>query len=245
MTEQEYSDEDDLVHRYDNKSSKNFTPAFGDEENIEAISKHIEKHVGKIDVVFHEIVSDLVHLDVHWVKPSKQFPFQTLVTSGMSDKPMSVPAGFDLEEYRYAELCILLPENWILEGLNDQTNKDNITDEKNYWPIRWLKTIARFPHEYNTWLGYGHTIPNGEGAAPFAENTAFGCMILMPSLSLGGRFYTLKINREKTIHFHCLYPLYKEEMDFKLKEGFDALLQKFDLFNVTDIVDIKRPNTCL
>ncbi|WP_262922976.1 suppressor of fused domain protein [Hymenobacter cellulosilyticus] len=60
--------------------------------------------------MFHEIISDKVHLDVHVVDPSKDFPFYTLVTSGMSDLPMAVPEGE--EEARYAELCVLLPSTW-------------------------------------------------------------------------------------------------------------------------------------
>ena len=156
---------------------------------------------------------------------------------------MNVPDG--LEEHKYAELCILLPDNWIIEGANYQTMEEAFKDEKNYWPVRWLKIISRFPHEYDTWVGHGHTIPNGEGAEPFAENTKLGCMLLMPSLTLGGEFYKLKVGDEKVINFYCLYPLYKEEMNYKLKKGSDALLDKFEKYNVTDVVDIKRRNTCL
>lgn len=243
MSEQEYSESGNPIYRHADVKSKTFTPAIGDGENIEAISEHIEKHIGKIESVFHEIVSDIVHIDVHWIKPTKKFPFHSLVTSGMSDKPMNVPEG--LEEHTYAELCILLPDDWYIDGTNYQTMEDAFKDEKNYWPVRWLKTIARFPHEYNTWVGHGHTIPNGENAEPFAENAKFGCMILIPSLSLSGHFYELKINKEKTIKFYCLYPIYKEEMDFKLKKGSDALLDKFEKYNVIDIVDIGRRNTCV
>lgn len=47
-------------------------PATGDGENIDAISNHIEKYIGKIDCVFHEIISDKVHIDVHWVKQANR-----------------------------------------------------------------------------------------------------------------------------------------------------------------------------
>ena len=242
MAEQEYSDSGDPIYRYNAGKSKEFTHVIGDEQNIEAISEHIEKHIGKIEIVFHEIVSDLVHIDVHWVKPTEQFPFHTLVTSGMSDKPMTVPEGLD--DHKYSELCILLPVDWQIDGTSYITMEEAFKNENNYWPIRWLKAIARFPHEYDTWVGHGHTIPNGENADPFADNTKLGCMILFPSLSLGGQFFTLKINEQKTINFYCLYPLYKEEMNFKLKNGSDALLDKFEKYNLTDIVDINRKNTC-
>ncbi len=242
MEEKEYSESGDPIYRYDNAERKEFTPATGT-ENIEAISDHIEQHIGKIDSVFHEIVSDIVHIDVHWVQPTDKFPFHTLVTSGMSDKPMNVPEG--LEQHKYAELCILLPANWAVDGTNYQLMEEAFKDERNYWPVRWLKTIARFPHENDTWMSNGHTIPNGENADSYADNTKLGCMVLFPSLSLGKNFFELKIDEEKTIKFYCLYPLYKEEMEYKLKKGSDSLIDKFEKFNVIDVVDINRPNTCL
>lgn len=243
MTEQEYSESGNPIYRYSEINSKEFTPAFGDGENIEAIADHIEKHIGKIECVFHEIISDLVHIDIHWVKPTKKFPFHTLVTSGMSDMPMNVPET--MKGHQFTELCILLPENWEIKGENYQTMEETFKDETNYWPIRWLKIIARFPHEYNTWVGYGHTIPNGENAEPFADNTKLGCMILMPSITLSDDFFKLEINTEKTINFYCLYPLYKEEMDYKLKKGSDALIDNFEKYNISDVVDINRRNTSL
>lgn len=243
MSEQEYSESGNPIYRYDDRQDKEFQPASGNGENIEAISDHIEKHVGKIEKVFHEIVSDIIHIDVHWVKPTDKFPFHTLVTSGMSDLPMKIPEGYEINQF--AELCILLPSDWRIDGTDFKTMEEVFNDENNYWPVRWLKIIARFPHEYATFLSSGHTIPNGELADPFSENTKLGCMLLLPSLSLGSKFFELKINDKKTIHFYCLYPLYKEEMDFKLKKGTDKLIDKFEKYNVSDVVDIRRKNTCL
>ena len=31
-------------------------------------------------------------------------------------------------------------------------------DEKWYWPIRLLKSLARLPIASDTWLGFGHTM---------------------------------------------------------------------------------------
>jgi hypothetical protein len=86
-----------------------FQLALGDEQAIEAISAHIKQHIGTISGVFHEIISDKVHLDVHCVLPGADFPFHVLVTLGMSDLPMTVPAG--AEGARYAQLCVLLPSS--------------------------------------------------------------------------------------------------------------------------------------
>ena len=189
MSDQEFSESGNPIYRYEPEKAKKFQPAYGEESNIEAISKHIEKHIGPIESVFHEIISEQVHIDIHWVKPSSRCPFHTLITSGMSDLPMNTPA--DANELRYSELCMLLPASWKLSVDNYEAV---FSDEKNYWPLRWLKMIARFPHEYNTWVSYGHTIPNGENAEPFAENTEMGCLMLLPSISLPADFSELKIN---------------------------------------------------
>ena len=41
-------------------------------------------------------------------------------------------------------------------------------DEKWYWPIRLLKSLARLPINCDSWLGHGHRVENRE---PFADNT--------------------------------------------------------------------------
>ncbi len=208
--------------------------AVGDSENIEAISDHIEKHIGPIGNVFHEVISDLVHIDVHIVEPTEARNFYSLVTSGMSDRAMSAP-----EEYSacaYSELMICLPPDW---PMGDEAWKD----EENYWPIRLLKTLARFPHDYQTWLWAMHTIPNGNPAEPFADNTKLTGALLMPPLTVGEEFYMLPINDEKMIHFHALIPLYDDEMNLKLKKGAEALFDGFDRIGVSEILIPNRPSS--
>jgi hypothetical protein len=208
---------------------RDFEPAAGDSETIQAISDHIEKHVGPIEMVFHEIVSDLVHVDVHWVKATDERPFHVLITSGMSERPMNAPKP----EWQYAELCILLPPDWPME-------RDKWEDENNYWPIRWLKTLARLPHEYNTWLGYGHTVPNGDPPEPFAPNTDFACWLLLPPVSLPQEFSNLRLKDGRLIKFWTMVALYEDEMALKLNVGTPALIEKFSKRGVSDILDPQR-----
>jgi hypothetical protein len=111
------------------------------EECIEEISTHIERHLGEVSGVFHELVSDTVHIDVHYVKPTQERPYHTLVTSGMSDLPMSVPEQVDAT--RFMELVVTLPEEWLVD-------QEAFANEAWYWPIRQLKYLARFPHKYDT-----------------------------------------------------------------------------------------------
>ncbi len=229
----EKSESGSSIYRYQENDRNEFQAPSG-EGNIDEISNHIEKYVGKIDMVFHELISDQVHIDLHWVKPSAERPFHTLVTSGMSDRPMTTPK--EMKAFQYAELSICLPADWKL-------SEDDFNDEENYWPLRWLKILSRFPHEYNTWLGYGHTIPNGNPPAPFSSKSKMNTMMLLPSILFDPAFQELKINKEKTIHFYTIYPLYSEEVNLKMKEGAEALFDGFERVGLTDVLELNRENS--
>lgn len=200
--------------------------------NLEEIDAHLQKHVGEVEGVFHEIVSDLVHLDVMWLKVGGDRPYNLLVTSGMSDLPMTVPEGF--EHLRRAELLIALPQDWPLE-------QKDFDDDSNFWPIRWLKTLGRFPHEYDTWLGWGHTIPNGDPPEPIAD-TNFTGFVLLPPYFLPRDFYQVTTADGETITFYNIVPLHQEEMDLKLRNGLEELEERFSQRDIDFIIDVCRPN---
>lgn len=218
------------IYRYD--AAPGMEPVQG-EMSLQEISAHVELHLGPVASVFHEIASDLVHIDVHWVRPGADNPFHRLVTSGMSDLPMQVPE--DSGAPRYLELMVTLPADWRVDTASFE-------DETWYWPVRLLKTLARFPHKYRTWLGWGHSMPNGDPAEPYAANTLQCGAILLPPVSAPDGFMALRIDPEKEIHFLSVVPLYREEMELKLRNGSDALLEKFDRHSISDLVDPVRKN---
>jgi hypothetical protein len=185
---------------------------------IEQISAHIESHLGPVDTVFHEIVSDTVHIDVHFVKPTSDFPFVRLVTSGMSDLPMNTPDDPDVS--KHAELLITLPADWHL----DQASFEN---ESWYWPVRLLKFLARLPHKHQTWLGSGHTVPNGDPPQAYASNTGFCGAIVLTPVSVPDAFRKLRVSVDRGIAFYAVIPLYEGEMNLKLRSGSDELLKRF------------------
>lgn len=197
------------------------------EAYIDEISAHLERHLGPVQKVLHEIVSDTVHIDLHIIPPSAADPYTRLVSSGMSDLPMATPE--DIEAPRYAELMITLPPDWKLD-------EAALQDEAWYWPCRLLTQLARLPHKYQTWLGVGHTVPNGDPAQPYAENTAFCGALILPPVSTTDGFGTLEIPGVKTISFYSVLPLYLKEMELKLRRGTDELLERFDRKGITDIV---------
>lgn len=186
----------------------------------ERISAHLEQHLGPLGMVFHELVSDRVHIDVHTVPPTAARPYVALVTSGMSAKPMTVPADLDgRDQWMHAELCLFLPPTWPLE-------QAQLSDERHYWPIRLLKMLARLPHEYGSWLGWGHSIPNGDPAQPYAPDTLLAGALVVPPFDLAEAFFTAE--GSPTLHFFQVLPVTAAEMAFKLKHGVDKTLDKLE-----------------
>jgi hypothetical protein len=218
------------IYRYEAPTP--FAAAGGD-ANVSLISDHIAAHLGKAANVFHEIASDTVHIDVHIVMPNDACPCLRLVTSGMSDLPMHLPEGVDAP--RYLELMMTLPPDWHL-------SQEAFKDERWYWPVRLLKTLARFPHKYKTWLGWAHTVSHGNPPTPYAANTGLCGAIVLPSVSVPKQFLRLRVNAEKEIVFFAIVPLYEEEMNLKLRFGSDKLIKKLDAARISDLVDIAREN---
>jgi len=220
------------IYRYKPRE-EGWVPPNMEDSNMEDIDRHIEQHLGKVSMVFHELISDLVHIDIHQIAPSDERPYWTLVTSGMSDLSMTAPEG--QEEFAHAELMLCLPKDWRME-------QSDWKDEAHYWPIRWLKICARFPHEYKTWLCWGHTLPNGDPPKVYASNTSFCCMMLGTPRTVSTEFWTLPIRKDKTIRFFGLYPLYRGEVALKLKKGAKYLEEQFDKHRITEIIDLDRPD---
>lgn len=200
--------------------------------HLEEIEAHLERYVGKVETVFHEIASDIIHLDILCIPATEERPFHVLVTSGVSDEPMTVPEGF--EPCRRAELLLALPPDWPL-------TRDAFEVEAHYWPLRWLKIAGRLPHQSGTWLGWGHTIPNGDPPGPIADTRFVGVM-LTPPYWFARDFFRLTTREGEPISFYALLPLYLEEMELKLREGSDALESRLEKADVGFVVDPHREN---
>jgi hypothetical protein len=229
--EPEFSPGGSRIYRHTNESAP--TASQGDGELIAAVSAHIERFVGEPETVFHQIVSSWVHVDLHVVPPSSERPWTTLVTSGMSQRAMRAPDA----DCTRAELVMALPPTWPLEH-------SELADDRVYWPFRLLQSLATFPHQYNTWLWTGHTIPNGDPPEPYADDTELCCSILLPPLLVGSEFDVLEFG-ERRVRFLGVYPLYAEEMRLKLESGFEALIDRFDNAGVSELLDPGRPSVVL
>ena len=147
---------------------------------------------------------------------------------------MTVPAG--CEDAAYAELMLSLPSDWRLDAISQRQYK------KWSWPLEWLRMLARVPHENKTWLGFGHTIPNGDPPRPFGPNTKLSCMMLLPSVQLEDEAWMVEAPSKKQIALYAVHALYRSEMELKLEEGLDALLDAFNAAGVSEVLNPGRPS---
>ena len=188
------------------------------EEEMEAIEGHIQQYFGDFENVFHELASPDIHVDICVVQPSAERDYYTLVTMGMGAHRMNVPE--ELAEYKLerAELVIALPGNWKLKH-------EDLKNERWYWPIRLLKTLARLPIASDTWLGFGHTMDNEED---FAKDTKLCAAILTgPQDTEDGSEVCILPSGEE-VNFYQVIPLYRDELEYKLAHDADALLDKMN-----------------
>lgn len=216
------------LHRRDTVHS----PAQGQPHTAQ-IRAYIERHLGPVAGAFDDALPDTVRVLVHVVPPTADRPWLQLVTSGMSDLPMNLPPGVDVPHF--AELMLTLPAHWPLDA-------QSLQDERSYWPVRLLQTLARLPHLYDTWLAPGHTVPHGNPAEPYAADVRFdGAMVVYPA-SVAPAFGELLDDDGRTIAFRAVLPLYPEEMALKLQEGADELLERLQAKGIDDRIDTGRFN---
>lgn len=205
--------------------------------NSNPVLRHIESSIGKITVHFQEIISDDLTIDLIHVGSTLFRGFEVVVTSGMSAMPMNIPPG--VQAPAFAEVLTILPKGWPM-------TKDALMDERNYWPLRLLKDIARYTHHEQTWIGYGHTVAmaaspeSTDQPQPYAPGIEFCAALIMPSLSLGQKAWSMKTADGKEVFFWCAVPLHKKELQFKMEHGVDPLLDLMDKHKVNDRINPKR-----
>ena len=212
-----------------NKDTKEKIPLYSySEKELEKVSAYIERQYGKYEEVLHEIVSPDIHCDIVLVPPTDSSPFYKLVTMGAGAYKMSIPKEFKSMICDRAEYVIFLP-------------KDN---EEDWWPMRMLKSAARLTVDTDDYLYITHSVRVEEDGSPVAENTGFNSFVLMPSIGKEGQVVEpLKLSLSgKKVAFYQLFPLYPEELEFKLEHRYDNLVELFK--EEPMVVNIHRKNYC-
>mgnify|MGYP000954300983 FL=1 len=207
----------------------------------DALDAHVARFLGEDYTVWHEVISDLVHLDVYMWRPNEARPLFTFMTVGMSDLPMSTPHELSKQGLTpYAELMLSLPADWPVPTGSDAVIPWD--DENAYFPVRALKSLGRLPHEYGTWLGFGHTVPNGDPPEPVCDGTDLVSWLVLPPMTLSPEFRTVS-SPDGMVDIMALVAITADELDLKLRAGVDALFDGFDAFGVSEILDVRRASS--
>ena len=196
-------------------------------DEMKVIEKHISKHYGKFKDVYHEIVSPDIHIDICIVPATEEKNYYTLVTMGMGAHKMNVPSELKEDNLERAEIAISLPYDW----------KVGESDETWYWPIRLLKSLARLPKETDSWIGWGHTVDNGE---VFAENTNLCASVIVEPQGVDGEAEICVLPNGEKVNFYHVIPLYEEELEYKKENDCEQLLAQ--MADVSFVVDPQRFN---
>jgi hypothetical protein len=168
-----------------------------------------ERLFGKALKVSHELLPLAPHVDVYiFQRKSGDRTVHLLVTGGMSDLEMNLPRR-----------AVDIPRRVELIFYCNEPRDEYIS------ALRW---VAHFPHDSKSWLGHGHTMPNGNPPAPFWGSKILDTLFFLPPIvekdqTLPG---LLQLDGEP-VHFLWVVPLTTQECNFKLERGFGAMLDLF------------------
>ena len=226
------------IYRYKEHKKRGWTPPASYGKFADAVNERFEAlFPGRETTVFHEIISDLVHIDVNVMKPGKDDDCYVIFTTGMSDLPMTLPDSIkERDDLKYAELFMFLPLSWHPGEAYAISTQLPYED---HWPIEAIKFLARFPHEYKTWLGTGHTIPNGQNYEPFLDGSEMSCFMLLDM----GDDYKIEMEDGTVINTYMVAPITRAETEYKLEHGMSALIDKFAEQDVQLVIDMYRKST--
>ena len=163
---------------------------------------------GTCENVYHELTSQLPHIDVYTYPGQNQRNFCTLVTGGMSDRPMRLPKE--------------------AQGVPRRVELIFYCSEAKPEYLETLRWLAAFPHSYRTWVGSGHTIPNGDPPAPMWGAGELNTILLVPTILSPDNTLPSALSIDgDPVEFLWVVPLSQKECDLKLAKGFAAILHLF------------------
>jgi Suppressor of fused protein (SUFU) len=197
-----------------------------------AIRAHVDRHIGPIDATFE--VAD--GLSILHSAPSETRPLHTLITCGMSARPMPVPAASDAP--RRLELMVTLSRDWNFGSISGGAE---VTHIETSWPARLLISLAGRLDEPDRWLAWGNVVPNGDPPRPYAPTTRLCAAIIVPSLLVPVKFFELGSGSDRVAFFAAM-PLYAEELELHRSQGMEALFSRLIQNDVNDVLHPRRKN---
>jgi hypothetical protein len=175
-------------------STENTSMIHIDLDSMHALENHYEQHLGPPHRIYHETVSEIVHIDTYMFPASETRSYMTLATVGMSALPMTLPEEVD-DHFRRVELLLYLDYDW------------DFGSEVGSAPVNVLRKVARYPHEFKTWLGPGHTIGQAGPVQPIIEASLLTDVYLRLPILEDPTFAHLDLPGGEPCHFLWVVPL--------------------------------------
>jgi hypothetical protein len=152
-------------------------------------------------------------------------PVTVLMTNGLSNYRMPVPAKLEGEEHN--ELYFCLPSYWELEDTsNPQMN----------WVFDWIQRLAKYVIEKETWFGHGHTMPCGSDLKMLSNTMKQNHFFLMHPILLKNELEKVQVG-DKNINFLAVVPIFIKEFEFKQSRGTFKFIRKLINKGVSEKLD--------
>jgi len=196
--------------------------------DIARLKRHIAEYFGEYRIVFSETYSGGLHVDFAVIDPTPGRDFYTMFTIGLgahkmnSDKPKN-------KDFERMEIMVCLPPDWDMDS----------TEERWYWPIRWLKNVAESSAGTDAWFGLGQSMLTAEAS----EDSPFDGIVMIPPIMFGVDAVLCKLPSRNTVSICQILPIYEEEVDLLLEDSAGTLYEFFDKKRF-GILDIYRESLC-
>jgi hypothetical protein len=166
---------------------------------------------------------------------SKKHMFNVIITLGMSSMEMTNDQNIpNWGMHMFAELMICVP---------NRINSKNLREGQEYdWILNMLRQAATFPHIENTWLGIGHGLQGNMDGSPYDDRTEFIGGMVLPSVTFDKDFTKIPLGDSCAINIYSFFPLYRNELDYKIANNYQAMLDLLTKKNMTEVFLPGREN---
>ena len=172
---------------------------------MECREGHYQKFLGPIESpVMHSTDEKVPHIDIYQFGPTDERDFWTLITGGMSDVAQRAPE-LDPPISGRTEILLYAPE-------------------PQPWMFSVLKGLAGMPFDDDTYLHWGHTVPNGQPMT--AKPSLLTSFFFLPPYFEDDGFDTLTLDDER-VDILWLVPITEAEREFAVENGSRALEEVF------------------
>lgn len=204
---------------------------------VEDVQRHFDRVFGPSDVAFHPRGPASVHVTVHLVAPRPPHDRWLLYTTGMCQRPMRTAPG--AEDLALAELCLALPPTYSFTGLKAQ---GPVEGRPWYTLVRWLRDLARHPHEHGTAYAAGQTIGNGPELQRLTPESGLCGWLLRAPARVPEPMRVAPLRDGRRVHLLAVQGLYRDELSVKHLRGAEILLADLDDAGVHDLHHPGRPS---